>query len=71
MKRSSEILVDALVLSLGLAIGALAFAQYDGMSASQSISNAGEAMEDAGANSPDATNIDNTGREDSIGRPTL
>lgn len=56
MKRSSEILVDALVLSLGLAIGALAFAQYDGMSASQSINNAGEAIEDAGVNSTDAAN---------------
>ncbi len=71
MNSSSEILVDALVLSLGLVIGALAFAQYDGISASQSINKAGEAMEDAGANTTDAADHGSTGREDRIGRPTL
>jgi len=58
MKSRSEMFLDAIALSLGLAVGVLAFAQYDSLSASPSANKAGESLEHAGANTTDAIKHD-------------
>ena len=57
MESRSEMFLDAIALSVGLAVGVLAFA-YDSLSASPSANKAGESLEHAGANTTDAIKHD-------------
>lgn len=53
-RRIGAILSVAIAMAFGFAIGSSAFAQDDGMSASQSMSKAGESIENAGADTAEA-----------------